>query len=45
MPNAPGRADHALPSNSDINLLGYGKRAVNLNPKIPDGALNLAMAE
>ena len=41
-----GRAIFPLPRYfSHINLFGYCQRIVNLNAKIPDGALNFAMAE
>jgi hypothetical protein len=49
-PGSPSRKGWAeqsslCPGSSHINLFGYCQRIVNLNAKIPDGALNFAMAE
>jgi hypothetical protein len=41
----PGRACRLCPGTSDINLLCYGQRVVDLNPKVADCALDLRMAE
>jgi hypothetical protein len=43
--SGPGRACRLCPGISDVNLLGYGQRVVDLNPKVADGALDLRMAE
>src|SRR5437762_2764955 len=41
----PGRACRLCPVTSDVNLLCYGQRVVDLNPKVADCALDLRMAE
>jgi hypothetical protein len=41
----PGRACRLCPGTSDVNLLCYGQRVVDLNPKGADCALDLRMAE
>ncbi len=35
----------ALPHFSDVNLLGYGKRVINLNSEIADRALDLCVTQ
>jgi hypothetical protein len=35
----------ALPHFSDIDLLGYGERVINLDPEIADRALDLRVAQ
>jgi hypothetical protein len=40
-----GRACPLCPCNSDINLFCYCQSVVDLNPEIPDGALDFRVAE
>ena len=40
-----GQSMSALPSTSDVNLLRYRERVIDLNAQISDGALDLGMAE
>ena len=40
-----GQSMSALPRYSDVNLLCYGQRVVDLNPKVADCALDFRMAE
>jgi hypothetical protein len=41
----PGRARRLCPDTSDVNLLCYGQRVVDLNPKVAHCALDFRMAE
>jgi hypothetical protein len=45
LPYQGGQSGHALPGHSDLDLLGYGKRIVDLDTQIADGAFDLGMAE
>ena len=40
-----GRARQLCPGNSDVDLLGDGKRVVDLHPKVPHRALDLGVPE
>jgi hypothetical protein len=42
---AGGQSCPLCPANSDINLFCYCQRVINLNPEIPDGALDFRVAE
>ena len=43
--NQLGRAYLLRPGSSDFNLLRYGKGIIDLDTKIPDGALDFGMPE
>ena len=40
-----GRAGPLCPGTSDIHLLGYCEGVIDFDPKIPNSALDLGMAE
>ena len=44
-PKGTGRACPLCPSISDVNLFRYGKRVVNLNAQISNGAFDFCVAQ
>jgi hypothetical protein len=40
-----GKAIQLCPRTSDVNLFGYREGIVNLDPEIPDSALDLSVAQ
>jgi len=40
-----GKASRLCPSNSDVDLFGYGESVIDFDAEIPDSALDLRMPQ